>query len=146
MEEESGALAVSYQCKSTKNVILLSTMHKTGRVGENEEKKSEIVEFYNKNKIGVDTVDQMLRLYSTKAANQHWPVVVFYDILDKAALNSHILFKEATGSSISRREFILQLSKGLCEEHSNNRQSPKEQKENYNVRYNSLRKQDNQLL
>ena len=66
----------------------------------------------------------MLRLYCTKYANRRWPMVVFYDMLDKAAVNAHVLLKQATGEDISRREFIIQLGKEQCTEQLQSRDPP----------------------
>ena len=42
-----------------------------------------------------------------------WPVQFFYNILDLAAINAHILYKLVTASKISRRRYLLQLSEEL---------------------------------
>ena len=58
-------------------------------------------------------VDQMARKYTVNAASRRWPVQFFYNILDLAAINAHILYKLVTGSKISRRRYLLQLSEEL---------------------------------
>jgi len=60
----------SYQCKKAKSGIILSTLYPDVEVSsENDSKKKpEIVLFDNKNKAGVDVVDQMAKKYSIKAA------------------------------------------------------------------------------
>lgn len=80
-----------------------------------KKQKPEIVHFYNKTKCGVDVVDNMLRKYTTKSKTNHWPLAVFFDLLDKAAVNAHIIFKESTGDKVSRKKFITQLGEELCE-------------------------------
>ena len=62
----------------------------------------------------MDVLDSMLRLYSTKAGTRRWPMAVFYDILDKSAINAWILYKETTLEKISRHKFIITLAKQLC--------------------------------
>ncbi|KAK2583959.1 hypothetical protein KPH14_006423 [Odynerus spinipes] len=82
------------------------------------------ITFYNKTKFGVDVADQMARKYSVKAGCFRWPLQVFYNILDLAAINTWILYKECTGSKISRKEFIFCLAKELAGENKeNHRQS-----------------------
>lgn len=50
---------VSYVPKRGKAVIMLSTMHHDKSVNENSEKKKpEVIEYYNKTKIGGDLMDQ----------------------------------------------------------------------------------------
>ena len=63
--------------------------------------------FYNAKKIGVDCFDQMARLYTTRSATRRWPAAVWGNILDIAAINSGILFRQVTKENIKHREFIL---------------------------------------
>ena len=77
------------------------------------QKKTNVIYYYNHNKVDVDVFDKMVRLYTTHAATRRWPMVVWTNILDMAGLNSWTLFRKATGSRISRRAFNLQLSKEL---------------------------------
>ncbi|XP_041654135.1 uncharacterized protein LOC121516789, partial [Cheilinus undulatus] len=106
-----------YQGKPRKNVALLSTMHPVVTIGADRKKKPETVSFYNVTKVGVDVLDQMARLYTVKGATRRWPVAVFYNLLDMAAINAYVLLKSCTGQTIPRRAFILQLAKELREEH-----------------------------
>ena len=76
-------------------------------------KKPETVLFYNETKVGVDVVDQMVRMYSVKASSRRWPMHVFYNVIDMALLNGWILFREVTGSHISRRKYIQQVADEL---------------------------------
>ena len=100
---------VNYQCKRHKNVILISTMHYSPFTDATEKKKLAIVHFYNQSKVGVNVVDQMARQYTTHAATQRWPLAVWKNILDIAAINFWILYKKCTQCTISRRNFMLQL-------------------------------------
>ena len=111
-------LAVSYQAKANKKVNLISTMHSTPVIIDDSKKKTDAIIYYNNNKVGVDIMDSMLRLYSCKAASRRWPMGTFYDLLDKAALNSWILYNEAIvqPSKTTRRQFIITLAQELCEE------------------------------
>ena len=69
--ESDDVLMVNYLCKVKKSVSLLSTMHCSPKIViETEKRKSEIVVDYNQTKTGVDTLDQILRIYSTKAATR----------------------------------------------------------------------------
>ena len=61
--------------------MVLSTFHQSAKVHEEEKKKPELIKFYNLNKVGVDSMDSMLRLYSVKAATKRWPLAVFYDFI-----------------------------------------------------------------
>ncbi|XP_041102639.1 uncharacterized protein LOC121313928 [Polyodon spathula] len=111
--KHSGCTLTVYKCKPRKNVILMSTLHPSIAIGNDAKKIPETVQFYNSTKFGVDIVDQMSQKYSVKAGSRRWPVQVFYNIMDLAAINSWILYKETTGKWISRRNYILQLAEEL---------------------------------
>jgi len=104
----------SYQCKKSKCVLLLSTLHPDVQIPieGNHKKKPDTILFYNKNKVAVDVIDQMSRMYSTKARSRRWPMHVFYNVIDMALVNSHIIYKHVCSSNVSRRVFIQK----VCEE------------------------------
>ncbi|KAF2887332.1 hypothetical protein ILUMI_18841 [Ignelater luminosus] len=85
----------------------------------NKNKKPETVPYYSDTKYGVDVPDQMARKYTVNASSRRWPVHIFYNILDLAAINAYILYKEITGKKIKRRNFLLQLAEQLAEEYKN---------------------------
>ena len=95
-----------YKSKPDVKVLLLSTRHTGIQVEDDYKRVPETIAFYNKTKFGVDVVDQMTRKYSVKAGSFRWPLQVFFNILDLAAVNAWILCKVCTGSKISRKEFI----------------------------------------
>ena len=97
-------LFVKYQAKEKKSVCLLSSMHNSTNVDtSNEKKKPEMILFYNANKVEVDCFDQMARLYIIRSASRRWPVAVWGNILDIAAINSYVLHKRVTSNRITRR-------------------------------------------
>ena len=55
----------------------------------------------------------MARQYTTHSASRRWPLAVWTNVLDIAALNARIIFRKTTGSKVSRRDFILDLIEGL---------------------------------
>ena len=58
---------VSYVPKKNKSVIMLSTMHHDINIDEEDPNwRPEIIKFYNKAKIGVDVVDQMVQTYTCR--------------------------------------------------------------------------------
>ena len=75
-----------------KSVNLISTMHNAPSIDQSKKKKPCIIHFYNKNKVGVDVVDQMLRQYSTHTASRRRPFAVWTNILDIAALNLWVVY------------------------------------------------------
>ena len=108
----AGVTALSMQCKPNKSVVLFSSMH--AGPGTDRDGKPEILDFYNHNKCGVDIVDQMTRIYSTKSASRRWPVAVWCNMLDIAAINGWVIFKKCTNSNVSRRDFVFKLVTQLC--------------------------------
>src|SRR5699024_10022147 len=61
---------------------------------------------------GVDTVDQMLSHFTCKRSSGRWPMAVFYDIVDMAALNAYAIHRKAIGE-IDRCEFLIRLGESL---------------------------------
>ena len=53
----------------------------------------------------------------SKRGTRRWPVAVIYNILDLACMNAFVLYKEKTGDSISRRDFIFKLVTELREDY-----------------------------
>ena len=65
-------------------------------------------------KYGLDVVDKIARKYNVKARSRRWLLQVLYNILDLAAINAWILYKETTGIKISKNNFIFKLSEELA--------------------------------
>ena len=87
------ATIVSYCPKKGKVVTLMSSMHSQGEIDvTSPKKKPAMILEYNATKGGVDTSDQMLRLYSTKRMTRRWPVAIFNNMLDVSALNAYIIW------------------------------------------------------
>jgi hypothetical protein len=84
---------VSYVPKINKAVLLLSSKHHDHKVDSTNEKPHTIFD-YNKTKGAVDTVDQMCHKYSARRGTKRWPLCVFYNMIDIAALNALIIWKE----------------------------------------------------
>ena len=102
-----------YQAKRNKSVFLLSSLHSTVKTEDSQKKLPDSIAFYNATKYGVDIRDQMCRKYSVKSASRRWPVHIFFNILDHAALNAWIIYKSVTEKSVSRRDFLLKLGEEL---------------------------------
>ena len=115
----------SYQCKKSKSVNILSTIHPSVSIPEENspKKKTESVLFYNKMKFGVDVLDQITRIYSVKAASRRWPIHGFYNIIDLALINSWIVYKHVCERSISSRKYIQKIIEELTGTVSNSTQT-----------------------
>ena len=102
------ATIISYQCKKSKSVNILSTLHKDIVIPENNhpKRKPETVLFCNQTKVGVNVLDQTPWVYSVKAATRRWSVHIFYNVIDMALINSWVIYKAVCKSNISRRAYI----------------------------------------
>ena len=108
-------LLTAFKVKRNRVVLLLSTQHKCGRFDDEIQKVPNTIESYNKTKCGADAADQMLRLYSTKAATRRWPLSVFYNLIDIVVLNASIIAKDLQFTNIrNRREFICAFIRKVC--------------------------------
>ena len=95
-----------YKGKPSKNVLVLSSLHRSVAISNTPKKLPEIPTYYNMAKSGVDNINQMARFYTTKVASRRWSLQVFYNILDFAAINAKIVYNETNGTKISLRKFI----------------------------------------
>ncbi|XP_052338608.1 piggyBac transposable element-derived protein 4-like [Oncorhynchus keta] len=73
---------VSYLPKRNKNVVLLSTLHKTAEISDREDRKQAIILDYNHNKGGVDNLEKGIGTYSCRRMTDRWPLVLFPNIID----------------------------------------------------------------
>ncbi|XP_038069266.1 piggyBac transposable element-derived protein 4-like [Patiria miniata] len=83
---------VSFIPRENRSVLLLSSMHHDKKINPDTQ-KPDIIHFYNKTKGGVDTVDQMCSVYSCLRKTKRWPMTVFYNLLNLAALNAYALWR-----------------------------------------------------
>jgi len=79
--------------KKNKRVVFLPTMHSEKKRDE-DTGKEEINVFCNQEKGGVDSHDQMCSLYTMGRKTNRWPMRLFYVIIDRATLNTFVIFTE----------------------------------------------------
>ena len=94
-------------------------MHSQPEIDITSDQKPSIILFYNKTKGGVDTLDRMVRSYSTKCMTQRWPLILFYNMIDVSAFNVFIVWQEINHGNGNvfirqRRKFLINLGKELC--------------------------------
>lgn len=111
---------VSYVPKPNKAVVLLSTMHRDDRVDDVSKKPDMIID-YNNTKYAVDVVDQLCHKYTVKRATRRWPLCVFYNLVDVAAINASIVFVHNVPTfhpkrNYKRRLFLEELAMQLIRE------------------------------
>ena len=112
------AMIASYCPKKGMMVTLLSTMHlDKGTESPGMEKKPEVITYYNAKKGGVDTMDQMVRWFTTKRKTRK-----FYNKLDISALNAFIVWMSLNKENYTAkrgnrlgRSLLISLAKKLAE-------------------------------
>ncbi|KAG1971378.1 hypothetical protein F2P79_002510 [Pimephales promelas] len=109
---------VSYCPRKNKNVLLMSTLHRDAAISNKDHKKPEIILDYNKTKGGVDTLDKLVGTYTCQRKTVHWPMVVFFNMLDVSAYNSLVLWTEVNPmwnqkKNFKRRLFLEELGEAL---------------------------------
>ena len=122
---------MSWVATKKKSVYILTTEYhnveletKIKRINKNktkELKKPNVIFGYNKNKGGVDTLDQLINNFTTRRKVCRWTVDGFYYLLDVAAYNSFVLFRERNpqifekNKERQRRIFLESLAISLIE-------------------------------
>lgn len=113
---------VSYAPKKNKAVILLSTMHCDAAI-DPVTNKPDIIMDYNSCKGGVDTVDKMCGTYSVLRRTRRWPLVLFFQLVNIAGINSQILYNaiHIEDGHKYRRIFLKELAISLMKPHLSER-------------------------
>ena len=90
--EEKNIMVASYidKKKSGKNnVIVLSAMHDSVKVTNDQRKKPQIHNMNNHTKGDIDVVDLLSTSYSTRIKSKRWPINAFAFILDTCRTNTN---------------------------------------------------------
>ena len=123
---------VSYVPKKNRSILLISSFHLVDEIVPVKKRKPRMIVDYNKRKGGVDTLDQLVRCYTSKRKCRRWPFTMFCNLVDIAAYNAFVLFLAVhpnynNNASHKRRKFLIELSKSLlpnvtdCDEPSKGR-------------------------
>ena len=70
----------------------MSTVHLSKGEEVGSEKKPEAIMYYNSTKGVFDSMDQLVRCYSTKRMTRQWPMAIFYNMVDVDALYALIVY------------------------------------------------------
>ncbi|KAJ8945552.1 hypothetical protein NQ318_020398 [Aromia moschata] len=105
--------------KKGKSTVLVSSMHHRASTNPDSQ-KPEIVEYYNRNKGGVDTIDEK---YSTSRRTRRWPLTIFFRMLDASIINAYILHQSIKDNPIIKEKsaFAKELAAKLVREHMEKR-------------------------
>jgi hypothetical protein len=116
-------LLVSYVPKKYRSVSLLSTMHSSADIDKasGDDKKPEVITFYNVTKAAVDVVDQLCATYSCQRRTRRWPLAVFFALINIAGINSYVLYNyyKSPVNKVKRHIFLRQLAMDLASEQMN---------------------------
>ncbi|ROL50779.1 hypothetical protein DPX16_15023 [Anabarilius grahami] len=72
-------------------------------------------------------MDQMVREYTVRTGTRRWPVAVFYNMIDMAALNAHVLYQACIGRQERQVDFLVELARELANSHMCAKKARKEQ-------------------
>uniref|UniRef100_A0A9J7ZN22 PiggyBac transposable element-derived protein domain-containing protein n=1 Tax=Cyprinus carpio carpio TaxID=630221 RepID=A0A9J7ZN22_CYPCA len=123
----TAAMLTAYAPKRKKTVYILSSMHSVNQTDNTNKRKPNTVTLYNTKKCGVDVMDQMVREYTVRTGTRRWPVAVFYNMIDMAALNAHVLYQACTGRQERQVDFLVELARELANSHMCAKTARKEQ-------------------
>lgn len=114
------SVLLSYQAKEKKPpIIMLSTLHDIAEVFDDEKKLPTMIHDYNQTKFGVDVMDQCVNNYSVRRISKRWPMLVFFNLIDIAAINALTLWicqnpNWQNRKKHIRRLFLEELAKSLA--------------------------------
>ena len=111
---------IAWCCFKTNRVVnMLSTMHGQPEIESTSDEKPSIILLCNKTKGGVDTLDSMVRSYSTKRTARRWPLVLFHNMIDVSTINAFIIWQGINHEygniyMKQRRKFLISHGKEQC--------------------------------
>ncbi|XP_013771429.1 piggyBac transposable element-derived protein 4-like [Pundamilia nyererei] len=113
---------VSYVSRRGKNVLLMSTKHRTPDVSGEGKRKPVIIQDYNRCKGGVDNLDKVVGTYSSRRKTNRWPVALFHNLLDVSLYNSYVLWTAIDPSwkqqkNYKRRLYVEEVGEALVNPH-----------------------------
>ncbi|ROI16365.1 hypothetical protein DPX16_6385 [Anabarilius grahami] len=123
----TAATLTPYAPKRKKTVYILSSMHSVIQTDNTTKRKPNTVTLYNTTKCGVDVMDQMVQEYTVRTGTRRWPVAVFYNMIDMAALNAHVLYQACIGRQERQVDFLVELARELANSHMCAKKARKEQ-------------------
>ena len=119
--EEIKSLLVSYVVKKKrgwKNVLVLSSMHRSVSVTNDARKKLDVIVFYDHTKGGVDVMDQMASCFTTRFKRHRWIMNTLSYVLDTVRTNMITLWNEMNpDKKVSSYDFPWELGQSLIKSH-----------------------------
>lgn len=102
---------------------MISSLHYDAAIDQKtlDDRKPEIITFYNDTKSGVDVVDKMCATYNVARNTRRWPMVVFFAMLNVSGINSLVIYLRNENTCKSRKVFLKELAKELVADELNRR-------------------------
>ena len=113
--KEKNIMLTSYIDKKKsgkKNVIVLSTMHDSVKVTNDQRKKPQIHSMYDHTNGGVDVVDLLSTSHSTRIKSKRWLINAFPFILDTCRTNAKTILQD-NGKPLSNFGLTYAIGKGI---------------------------------
>ena len=88
------SVLVSYVIKTksgVKNVLVLSSMHRNALTTRDERKKPHVITFYDRTKGGVDVMDMMAGIHTTRFKSRRWTINALAYVLDTVRTNVYVM-------------------------------------------------------
>lgn len=67
-------------------------MHNDDTVDSDDKNKPKIISYYNSRKLGFDNLDYLFGLYTCKRNAHRWPMTVFFNIIETAAVAAYVIW------------------------------------------------------
>ena len=97
--------------------------HTNVEISERDDRKPDMILYYNSTKGTVDTLDQCLHAYSCPIKTNSWSNKLLFNLLDIGAINAFVVFRHNNtqwnnNKLLKRRLFIIRLCRQLAHEHN----------------------------
>ena len=111
---------VSYIPKKNRCVLLLTNVHHDKTISEHFKQKPQVILDYNRNKVGVDKLDQLVKEYRPYRTTRRWPVVIFFYLIAFASHSSWVIYRLNNpeckiAQSKNRKKFLNELGMELLQ-------------------------------
>ena len=123
--EDLKSLMISYVLKKKsgwKNVLVLSSMHKSVNITNDDRQKPDVIVFYGHTKGGADVMDQKAACFTTLFKSHRWTMNMLSYILDTPRIHLNTLWNEMNPENkLSSFNCLWELGQSLIMSHIHNR-------------------------
>ena len=116
------SVLLSYVIKTksgVKNVLVLRSMHRNALTTRDERKKPHVITFYDRTKGGVDVMDMMAGIHTTRFKSRRWTMNALAYVLDTVRTNMFTLWNEIhSDNKMGSFDFVRKLGEDLIKSHT----------------------------